>query len=111
MQINKEMVLGLDIGGTNLRVGLFKGLELVNQYAEPLRNPDDEKDTLNQLIALIQKLFCADVKAIGLGVPSVVDPVSGTVYNAVNIPSWVEVPLREIIENIFQKVADINSKM
>lgn len=109
MQINKEMVLGLDIGGTNLRVGLFKGLELVNQYAEPLRNPDDEKDTLNQLIALIQKLFCADVKAIGLGVPSVVDPVSGTVYNAVNIPSWVEVPLREIIENIFQKPVFVNN--
>lgn len=109
MVVRNEMVLGLDIGGTNMRVGLFKGLELVNQYAEPLRNPDDEKDTLNQLIGLIHKLFCADVKAIGLGVPSVVDPVSGTVYNAVNIPSWVEVPLRKIIEKIFQKPVFVNN--
>ena len=109
MGLKNEMVLGLDIGGTNMRVGLFNGLKFVNHYAEPIRNRNDEKDTLNQLIGIIQKFYSSDVKAIGIGVPSVVDPSTGTVYNAVNIPSWVEVPLREIIENAFQTPVFVNN--
>jgi glucokinase len=58
---------------------------------------------------LIRPLTKYPVKGIGIGVPSVVDVSKGIVYNVMNIPSWEEVALRDIIQNEFDLPVSINN--
>jgi glucokinase len=49
------------------------------------------------------------VTGIGIGVPSVVDIETGTVYDVTNIPSWRKVELRSILESHFGIPVRINN--
>ena len=92
------MKIGIDLGGTNMRVGLTDGATLVNSVIEPCPAKETEEVVLNQLKRQIAQLMSSDVTGIGIGVPSVVDSVRGIVYNVANIPSWKEVHLKEQLE-------------
>ncbi|MDZ7647121.1 MAG: ROK family protein [Cytophagales bacterium] len=65
--------------------------------------------TLEQLKSIIHTVFKNGVKGIGLGVPSIVDLEKGIVRDVVNIPSWKEVPLRDILEKEFNVPVFINN--
>jgi glucokinase len=95
------MKIGVDLGGTNIRAGLIDGKEIINAKAIPLQNKDDLASTLEQLKSIIRMVFKNGVKGIGVGVPSIVDLEKGIVRDVVNIPSWKEVPLRDILEKEF----------
>jgi glucokinase len=103
------MKIGVDLGGTNIRAGLIDGKEIVNSKAIPLQNKDDLESTLEQLKSIIHTVFKNGVKGIGLGVPSIVDLEKGIVRDVVNIPSWKEVPLRDILEKEFNVPVFINN--
>lgn len=102
-------MLGFDIGGTNLRVGVVEEGKILNILHEPIENQFDEQGTINQVIKLISRAMSPGVATIGVGVPSVVDLKKGIVYDTVNIPSWKEVPLKEILESKFEVPVLINN--
>ena len=104
-----EKIFGLDIGGTNMRLGIVSDYKIIDLIAEPIRDQHDEKGTIKQLIEMISSRMNAEVEAIGVGVPSVVDPIKGIVYDVVNIPSWKEVHLKEILEREFSRPVFINN--
>ncbi|NND07895.1 MAG: ROK family protein [Saprospiraceae bacterium] len=64
---------------------------------------------LDQITNGIKEIWDDQVAGIGIGVPSIVDPRSGTVYNVQNIPSWTEVELKAHIENIFHVRVEVNN--
>ena len=66
-------------------------------------------ETLTQVIEFIRPLVSADIKGIGIGVPSVVDVEKGIVYNVTNIPSWHRVPLKDILEDEFEIPVSVNN--
>jgi glucokinase len=103
------MKIGVDLGGTNIRVGLIDELKIVKQNKVLLQNKHNLDSTLEQLISLIHSVFNDTVTGIGIGVPSVVDIGQGIVYDVVNIPSWKEVHLREILEREFNVPVYINN--
>ncbi|WP_128545150.1 ROK family protein [Larkinella soli] len=103
------MTIGVDLGGTNIRAGLVLDGSIVRQTAVPLRQKESLPATLAQLTRLIRPLTEFPVKSIGIGVPSVVDVERGIVYNVVNIPSWEEVALRDILENEFSLPVIVNN--
>jgi glucokinase len=103
------MVVAVDLGGTNIRAGRLEGDQILVQKETPLRNKDVLQKTLDQLIALIESVMHKDVIGIGIGVPSVVDIESGTVYDVTNIPSWKKVKLRGILENRFGIPVRVNN--
>lgn len=103
------MKIGIDLGGTNMRVGLTDGATLVNSVIEPCPAKETEEVVLNQLKRQIAQLMSADVTGIGIGVPSVVDSVKGIVYNVANIPSWKEVHLKEQLEKEFGIPVAVNN--
>ena len=103
------MKIGIDLGGTNMRVGLTDGATLVNSVIEPCPAKETEEVVLNQLKRQIAQLMSADVTGIGIGVPSVVDSVRGIVYNVANIPSWKEVHLKEQLEKEFGIPVAVNN--
>ncbi len=91
-------ILGIDLGGTNVRAGLIEEGHLTRVKATALRSTGTEREILDQIHDLIGEFAHAGVAGIGVGVPSIVDVERGVVYDVQNIPSWKEVPLKEHLE-------------
>lgn len=103
------MVIAVDLGGTNIRAGRLDHDRIVIQKATSLHNKEVLQKTLGQLIDLIESVMDSDVTGIGIGVPSVVDIETGTVYDVTNIPSWKKVELKAILEARFNLPVRINN--
>ena len=103
------MIIGVDLGGTNIRAGLINGEEIIEHHAIPIREKHSLESTINQLLSVVHSVFNKEVTGIGVGVPSVVDLENGIVYDVVNIPSWKEVHLRDILEEEFGVPVFINN--
>ena len=67
------------------------------------------EESLTYLKAQISKMMTPQTRGIGVGVPSVLDSETGVVYNVANIPSWIEVPLKDILESEFNVPVYINN--
>ncbi len=103
------MILGIDLGGTNVRAGAVDGGRLVNKISEPSRAELPVKESVEHIKSVIGKVFSSAVTGIGVGVPSVVDVERGIVYNVVNIPSWKEVHLKAELEREFGVPVHVNN--
>ena len=103
------MTIGIDLGGTNVRCGLVENGSVVNRLSEPCRSDQPEMVVVDQIKELIRRLMNPSVKGIGIGVPSVVDEQKGIVYNVMNIPSWKEVHLKDILEAEFKLPVFVNN--
>lgn len=91
--------IGIDLGGTNMRAGrVTDGVLSAYQSMPTPKQAESSQETIEALVQLICSVWDSSVKAIGVGVPSVVDRKRGIVYNVTNIPHWDEVPLKDILE-------------
>lgn len=107
--MQKKMKIAIDLGGTNMRVGLTEGARIVETVIEPCPAREAEEVVLAQLKRQISQLMRPEVVGIGVGVPSVVDWRRGIVYNVANIPSWKEVHLKEALEQAFGVPVAVNN--
>ena len=96
-----ENIIGIDMGGTTIQGGLIEGKSLIRQFAADTNAQAGGETTLNVLKGVISKLKNTKTKAIGIGVPSVVDKNKGIVYNVQNIKDWEEVHLKDLLESEF----------
>lgn len=103
------MNIGIDLGGTNLRVGLVDEGRIVRLLAEPCKATASAEVVLEHIASLVARVMTPEVTQIGVGVPSVVDSVRGIVYDVVGIPSWREVHLKEYLEQRFGLPVHINN--
>lgn len=104
------MILGIDIGGTTINLGLVEDGRIIKKISVPSFDKDaDKRDTLLYLYSRIIGIINPEVCRIGVGVPTLVDSKRGIVYNAANIPSWDVVPLKEELEQRFHLPAAINN--
>lgn len=104
------MVLAVDLGGTNLCLGLVDNGVVVNMVSVPsFRTSATMEQTLEYLAEQISIMMTPAVEKIGIGVPSVVDIEKGIVYDAANIPSWKEVPLKKFLEERFGVPVRVNN--
>lgn len=103
------MRIGIDLGGTNVRMALVDNGQIVKKISEPCKADQPEKVVTGHLIEMIRKLASPAVKSIGIGVPSVVDAEKGIVYDVMNIPSWKEVHLKTILEKEFNIPVRVNN--
>ncbi len=103
------MEIGVDLGGTNLRVGRIDRGQVVELLSEPCKAHASKQAVIDHIIALISRLMTPEVERIGVGVPSIVDTQQGIVYHVISIPSWDEVPLKSILEAHFHVSVNINN--
>lgn len=94
-------IIGIDLGGTNIKGGLVHDEKLVRRAEMPTRADVGGEVTLGVLKQVIRELWTPDCEAIGLGVASVVDRERGIAYDFSNIAGWDCVPLKEMIESEF----------
>ena len=103
------MVLGLDIGGTKISSGLNREGKIYERIENrtPSNAPQEEiLEAISSQISAYQKF---GFKAIGIGIPGLVDPINGIVYNLANIPSFQKVNLKAYLENKFKVPVVINN--
>ena len=87
----KTYAYGVDIGGTTVKIGLFKtDGELLEKWEIPTRTEEDGRFILPDIAEAVKakteerKISPEDVEGIGVGVPGPVDD-SGTVLKCVNL--------------------------
>lgn len=88
--------IGIDVGGTNLRIGIFDSLTLIEAHhvhanLSQLSEKIAPKDVTAEIIRVLAKSIreCTDkhpdVQAIGIGFPGFIDPVSQVISLSPNI--------------------------
>ena len=102
-------VIGVDLGGTNVRAGLVEGGRLTDVRSVAVRSQGSERDVLEDMFSAIDAVMRKDVAGIGAGVPSVIDLKAGIVYDVQNIRSWKKVPLKARLEERYHLPAYVNN--
>ncbi|ACT50520.1 ROK family protein [Methylovorus glucosotrophus] len=98
------MFLGVDIGGTNLRVGVVQHHALIHEQRALAdfsglcaRHPPDEawRQIIATTAATLRQCLMQypQAKAVGIGFPGFIDPVHGTVAQSPNLPGLRNVDL------------------
>ena len=104
-----EHIIGIDLGGTTISGGLIEDEILLNEVTRKTEAEKGGEVTLNNVKEIIQQLKTTRTKAVGIGVPSVVDSDKGIVYHVQNIKNWEEVHLKSILEKEFSLPIYINN--
>ena len=104
-----EAVIGVDLGGTKVLAGKVKNGEVTNSCRELVPKGDSVQVVVDAIIGAIDGVLDSSSKAIGIGVPSVIDLEQGIVYDVQNIPSWQKVPLRTILEEYYDLPVHLNN--
>jgi glucokinase len=94
-------IIGVDLGGTNMRAGRIENRELVEVSTKSVPKTDDANIVLDLLIETITSVLTDDVSAIGIGIPGILDKNTGVLFDIVNIPSWKEIQLKKELNNHF----------
>ena len=107
--MTSEYIIGIDLGGTHARAGIVHGNQIAGMASVRIPSAGAMEEVLQVLYQLIDPLMNAGIKAIGIGVPSVVDIEKGIVYDVQNILSWKEVALRRLMEERYHRPVLINN--
>ncbi len=100
-----KFVLGVDIGGTKVAVGLVDSAgKIVAQSRQPMVANGTAEDGLQAVTAAIDSFAATNggFQSIGLCAPGPLDPKSGIVLNPPNLPCWRNYPLAERIAQKYQ---------
>jgi len=107
--MNHKHVIGIDLGATNIRGAVVNDKELSEITSRRIKRKGTEEQVLEDVYSLIDVLMDKNIKAIGIGVPSVVDVKQGIVYDVIHIPSWKEVHLKELLEARYKLPVFVNN--
>ncbi|MGZ5135276.1 MAG: ROK family protein [Flavitalea sp.] len=105
--MKNETILGIDLGGTNLRGGLVKENILTGIISQRIESSNTAEEMLHVLYKFTDGLINSSVKAIGIGVPGLTD--NGIVYDVMNIPSWKEIALQSFMQERYNVPVFINN--
>ena len=96
--------IGVDLGGTNLRVAAVDGtgklLEKVTSGTEVAKGRDAVIDAMTTVILDVAKKFqhVGPLAGIGVGIPGIIDMRTGMVRQSPNLPGWHDYPVQDEIE-------------
>ncbi|HEV2353410.1 MAG TPA: ROK family protein [Puia sp.] len=107
--MRQSKVIGVDLGATNIRGAVVSGESLSDIVSVRIHSNGEVDEVLGDIYTIIDTLMDQEVAGIGIGVPSVVDIDEGIVYDVQYIPSWVEVPLKRVLEARYHKPVYVNN--
>jgi glucokinase len=96
-------VVAVDFGGTHLRAAYFPDNDPhpKSQSKTPTNAQDGPDAVVSRIVESIEHLAPADRRGlkIGVGVPGPLDPVAGVVFETPNLPGWLNIPLRQLLQD------------
>ncbi|TWJ00706.1 glucokinase [Mucilaginibacter frigoritolerans] len=107
--MKNAQLIGIDLGATNIRGASVIDGNIGNIISQPIHKNGTEEQVLEDVFFIADQLVDSEAKAIGIGVPSVVNVKEGIVYDVQHIPSWKEVHLKQIMEARYQIPIYVNN--
>lgn len=103
--MDKKYIVAIDMGGTRFRVALADPLGHFHHRKSYPTRPHDGRDVVISRIARAARDAIAphplnNILAIGLGAPGPLDPRAGIIFTPPNLPDWVNVPLKAMLEEM-----------
>lgn len=103
-QADAPFFFGVDVGGTNIKIGLVddRGQTLAFDEIET-REPQGPQQAVDRIAeccrALAQKSGCdhEQIRAVGLGTPGTMDIPRGMFLQPPNLPHWYNFPIRDAV--------------
>jgi glucokinase len=102
------VLLGIDVGGTKVAFAVGDAAGHLHASHRRPTSPSGRGETdvavmIDDLRRLVREagVSLRDVDAVGVSVPSPLDPVRGVVLNPPNLPGWHEVPVRDLLHEAF----------
>jgi glucokinase len=100
-----KVYLTVDLGGTRIRAARCRPDGTIENRTEQFTRAEDGPDVVIERIA--ESLWevwpeAGNVAAIGVVAPGPVDPFTGLIFLAPNIPGFVNLPLRDRLQAIFK---------
>ncbi|PIE99735.1 MAG: sugar kinase [Maribacter sp.] len=83
-----EIIVGVDIGGTSIGAGCIVDKKIEKTYSLPTGAERSAEEILGTLYEVIEKVMLPGTKAIGVGVPGLIDADKGEIVKIANIPAW-----------------------
>lgn len=99
------VAIGVDVGGTNVRTGLFASPDKPQSRRIKTHHGTSSPQEMIDLITkevhgILQKegLDLCKAKGVGVGFPGHLDFTEGVTLTSSNLPQWENIPLRDILE-------------
>jgi len=102
-----EKIIGIDMGGTNVRAGIVQQGSVCAITSKRLHAHGTADEVLQEVFELTDQLFDPAVKAIGIGFPGLA--TNGVAYDVYNIPSWKKVDLQQLMQQRYGVPVLINN--
>jgi glucokinase len=101
--------IGIDLGGTKITAALIENNKIVKEFT--CSTPFDQEQTIvvDAIALAISEVYDPEILGIGIGVPGLVDLQNNLVLDVTNIPSWKVVPLKQLLEDRFEKPVFVNN--
>ncbi len=113
MAKSEKYAVGVDLGGTNIKVGIVsesgKILTKTSVKTEALAGPKAVIKNIKKGINEVLKNNKLKISAIGIGAPGIVSTKKGIVQNPPNLPGWDEIALGSIIKKEFDLKVNIEN--
>ena len=108
---NKEKdhyAIGIDLGGSKIGIAVVSKTGVVKKYIKvPTESQKGKEFVINKIKQSIYKIIqesdvrMENISGIGIGVPGQVNPDTGIVHLAPNLPGWENISIRKILEKEF----------
>ena len=109
----KKYFIGIDLGGSNMKMGLVdENGQVLDQMEQP--TPKDSELALNQMVdscKLISKRSGTpwqQIEGIGIGLPGFLDIPKGFIVRLTNL-NWENIPIKAWLEERLQKRVEIDN--
>lgn len=103
--IQSPVYAGIDLGGTNVRVGVFdlQGRLFHTEFelVQAANGPRKCIDRVGELVNSCLHESKGKLMGIGIGASGPVNPKLGTIHNPFTLPGWADVPVVMMLRDIF----------
>lgn len=116
----QRWIVGVDLGGTNIVVGLLplEGGEVLGLHSLPTESGRGAKFVVDRIVQMVESSIAEvlmqhggareQVAGVGIGSPGPLDRATGTVINTPNL-GWRNFPLRDLIANAVHLPATLDN--
>jgi glucokinase len=101
-----NVLIGIDLGGTNIKVGCFDlNLKLLKKAALETAADMGPQAVVERMAEIIGRLVgqcgfkLGDIAAAGIGTPGPADYKAGIIINSTNMPKFKNVPIRQMLSD------------
>lgn len=113
MNASLGSTIGIDLGGTNIKGGIVDTAgTLMHRTSIETQGAGGFQHVLQRIIGLINELRGASTEvpaAVGVGVPGPMSHERGFIYAAPNLPGWVNIPLRDLLQQVVKLPVSIEN--